>query len=130
MTRVLCDRLKTGGIVQFYAGSYAFDVAERVIAELVEGEASSPRRDPSRRCGCSRNSPPETEVEIMHLFRVYLRAISMLGAERERLRSRSARPTARSLIVALAEPLLFGQVVDALAKNATDRHDHRARGRP
>jgi hypothetical protein len=36
MTRVLCDRLKTGGILQFYAGSYAFDVAERVIADLTK----------------------------------------------------------------------------------------------
>ena len=38
MTRVLCDRLKPGGIIQFYAGSYAFDVAERVIAELTKAK--------------------------------------------------------------------------------------------
>lgn len=36
MTRVLCDRTRDGGHVLFYSGSYAFDVAERVIAELVE----------------------------------------------------------------------------------------------
>jgi hypothetical protein len=35
MTRALCDRTRTGGHVLFYAGSYAFDVAEQVIATLV-----------------------------------------------------------------------------------------------
>lgn len=36
MTRVLCDRTKAGGLVLFYSGSYAFDVAERVTGELVK----------------------------------------------------------------------------------------------
>lgn len=36
MTRVLCDRTRTGGLVLFYSGSYAFDVAERVTAQLVK----------------------------------------------------------------------------------------------
>ena len=38
MTRVLCDRLKPGGQVLFYSGSYAFDVAERVTAELTKAK--------------------------------------------------------------------------------------------
>jgi len=36
MTRVLCDRTRAGGLMLFYAGSYAFDVAERVTGELVK----------------------------------------------------------------------------------------------
>ncbi|MEQ1614632.1 MAG: hypothetical protein ABL904_17945, partial [Hyphomicrobiaceae bacterium] len=36
MTRALCDRTKAGGLVLFYSGSYAFDVAERVTGELVK----------------------------------------------------------------------------------------------
>lgn len=36
MTRVLCDRTRAGGLVLFYSGSYAFDVAERVTGELVK----------------------------------------------------------------------------------------------
>ena len=36
MTKVLCDRTKPGGEILFYSGSYAFDVAERVTAELVK----------------------------------------------------------------------------------------------
>jgi hypothetical protein len=38
MTRVLCDRLKPGGQVLFYSGSYAFDVAERVFGELTKAK--------------------------------------------------------------------------------------------
>lgn len=36
MTQVLVERTKSGGQIVFYAGSYAFDVAERVIATLVK----------------------------------------------------------------------------------------------
>lgn len=36
MTRVMCDRTRPGGLVLFYSGSYAFDVAERVTAQLVK----------------------------------------------------------------------------------------------
>jgi hypothetical protein len=35
MTLVLVDKLKPGGEVLFYSGSYAFDVAERVAAQMM-----------------------------------------------------------------------------------------------
>ncbi len=34
MTKVLADRMKPGGQMLFYSGSYAFDVAERTFGEL------------------------------------------------------------------------------------------------
>ena len=51
----------------------------------------------------------------MNLIRVHLRAIAMLGAERTLAASLAAANCALA-IVALAEPLLFGRVVDALSK--------------
>jgi hypothetical protein len=36
MTLTLVDKLKPGGEVLFYTGSYAFDVAERVAAEIIK----------------------------------------------------------------------------------------------
>lgn len=36
MTLVLVDKLKPGGEVLFYTGSYAYDVAERVAAEMIK----------------------------------------------------------------------------------------------
>jgi hypothetical protein len=36
MTAALVDAMRPGGTVLFYAGSYAFDVAERTAAELVK----------------------------------------------------------------------------------------------
>ena len=52
----------------------------------------------------------------MNLFRIYLRAIRMLAAEKG-LATALALANCAIAIVALAEPLLFGQVVDALSKN-------------
>ena len=51
----------------------------------------------------------------MNLFHIYLRAIGMLGAERQLAAALGAANCALA-VVALAEPLLFGRVVDALAK--------------
>ena len=42
MTRVLADRLKPGGQMLFYSGSYAFDVAERTFGALVKAKVLSP----------------------------------------------------------------------------------------
>ena len=36
MTRVLANRMRPGGQMLFYAGSYAFDVAERTFGELIK----------------------------------------------------------------------------------------------
>jgi hypothetical protein len=36
MTKILADRMRPGGKMLFYSGSYAFDVAERVFGELVK----------------------------------------------------------------------------------------------
>jgi hypothetical protein len=36
MTRRLVDSMRPGGTILFYAGSYAFDVAERTVAALME----------------------------------------------------------------------------------------------
>ncbi len=52
----------------------------------------------------------------MNLIRIYLRAIGMLSAERG-LAASLAIANCAIAIVALAEPLLFGRVVDALSKN-------------
>ena len=52
----------------------------------------------------------------MNLFRIYLRAIRMLAAEKG-LATALALANCAIAIVALAEPLLFGQVVDALSKD-------------
>lgn len=35
LTRLLLDKLRPQGLMSFYAGSFAYDVAERVVAELV-----------------------------------------------------------------------------------------------
>ena len=35
MTKILADRMKPGGQMLFYSGSYAFDVSQRVFEELV-----------------------------------------------------------------------------------------------
>ena len=51
----------------------------------------------------------------MELIRVYIRAIGMLGAEKK-MATWLALANCALAIVALAEPLLFGRVVDALAK--------------
>jgi ATP-binding cassette, subfamily B, beta-glucan exporter len=51
----------------------------------------------------------------MHLIRTYARAIAMLGAERGLAASLAAANCALA-VVALAEPLLFGRVVDSLSK--------------
>jgi ATP-binding cassette, subfamily B, beta-glucan exporter len=51
----------------------------------------------------------------MTLFRVYVRAIAMLATER-RLAASLAAANCALAVVALAEPLLFGRVVDALSK--------------
>ena len=52
----------------------------------------------------------------MSLFNIYLRAIGMLKAERGLAASLAVANCALA-VVALAEPLLFGRVVDALSKN-------------
>ncbi len=51
----------------------------------------------------------------MELIRVYIRAIGMLGAEKT-MATWLALANCALAVVALAEPLLFGKVVDALAK--------------
>ena len=35
LTALLLDKLRRGGLMSFYTGSFAFDIAERVIADLV-----------------------------------------------------------------------------------------------
>ena len=52
----------------------------------------------------------------MELIRIYRRAIGMLGAERSTAMWLAAANCALA-VVALAEPLLFGRVVDALSKD-------------
>lgn len=42
MTLLLVDRLKPGGHMLFYSGSYAFDVAERVAAEVIKVRPMAP----------------------------------------------------------------------------------------
>ena len=41
MTQVLADRMKPGGQILFYAGSYAFDVAERTFNTLIKAKVLS-----------------------------------------------------------------------------------------
>ncbi len=53
----------------------------------------------------------------MELIRIYIRAIGMLGAEKSTAIWLAAANCALA-IVGLAEPLLFGRVVDALSKDA------------
>jgi hypothetical protein len=39
---LLLDKLRRGGLMSFYAGSFAFDIAERVIADLVASNRLEP----------------------------------------------------------------------------------------
>ena len=50
MTLLLADKIKPGGEILFYTGSFAYDKAEAVAEELVESGAFERRRRLQERC--------------------------------------------------------------------------------
>ena len=112
MTLMLADKIKPGGEMLFYTGSFAYDKAEAVAKELVKQRAL--------RAGADYKSLQDLQeagglTERMSIWDIYKRALAMLVVERGQTIWVVLSGIALG-IVPIAEQVLLARVVDALAR--------------
>ena len=79
MTLLLADKIKPGGEILFYTGSFAYDKAEAVGKELVKQRPFEPARDYKI---LAHLQEAGGLTATMSIWDVYKRALSMLVVER------------------------------------------------